>query len=284
MPPTTLIHDCKQFAAAITAVGGVVPDTLGHILSAHTLLSSPGRAQRPEDAILDAALDGSLTAAKLDKLLPAAATAHAANIYRQELARNSEHVLLGAWHRALKAGAADQILDSVRDRFQAAAEAIAKARSLFNHESSPEHVLASGEPGTIEAWQQLDGHLRIVSKIGAIAAQFGPRLGNFPQITEFAAGENFRLTDAAIMATAGPLVTDSALFQRPDQGHRTSPWARCTLKLHTIAEAQARYNEWAAEEHDRIHSGPRGGWIDQNGKVHEHPKPTNPYAPVKVST
>jgi hypothetical protein len=277
MPPTTLIHDAKQFAAAITAAGGAVPDTLANLLSSYELLSSPAATQRPEDAIMDAALDGSLTAAKLDKLLPVAATAHMANTYRQELARSAEHTLVGQFHRAVKAGGADAILDSLRPNFDRHAEAIAKARSLFNHESSPEHILASGESGTIEAWQQLDGHLRVVSKIGAIAAAFGPRVGSFPQIREYALGEGFRIDDRAVMCTDGLLVADSALFQRPDNGHRTSPWARTTLRLHSITEAQARYDQWAADEFDRVHSGPQQSWIDEHGQMHEMQRPENPF-------
>jgi hypothetical protein len=234
---------------------------------------------------MDAVLDGSLTAAKLAKLLPAAATARMVGQYRQELARDSEHILVGQWHRELAAGGAGQILDSLRPQFDKHAAAIAHARSLFTAESTPEHVLASGEPGTIEAWQSLDGHLRVVAKIGAIASQFGCRpTAQFPQIVEFVAADTFRITDAAVMCTAGNLVTDSALFGQPDQGHRTSPWARTTLKLHTIDEARERYRQWASAEWERIHSGPRGGWIDEHGKMHEHPKPANPYAPVEVST
>jgi hypothetical protein len=284
MPPTTLIHDCKQFAAAITSVGGVVPNVLGHLLSSYEVLASPGRADAPEMAIMDAALDGSLDEKTLAKLAPAAASAAMTNTYVRELARTSEHTLVGQWHRQLAHGGCDAILDSVRGSFDEHAEAIAVARSLINPESTAEHVIESGQPELVTAWQQLDGHLRVVAKIGAIAAAFGPRLGNFPQIREYAAGENFRLDDRAIMCCAGLLATDSAAFSGPDRGHRTSPWARCTLKLHTIDEARDRYRQWAAAEWERLHSGPRAGWVDEQGKVHEHPKPTNPYAPVKVST
>jgi hypothetical protein len=219
----------------------------------------------------------------LAKLLGPAATAARDNQYRLELAKNSEHVLAGEWHRQLKASAADQILDSLRPQFERHAQAIAKARSLFNHESTPEQVLASGEPGTIEAWQTLDSHLKVVAKIGAIAAQFGCRPGaQFPQISEFVSGDTFRTADAALMCCDGNLVTDSAPFLQPDQGHRTSPWFRVPLRLHSVESATQRYNAWAAAEFDRIHSGPRGGWIGEDGQMHEDPVPENPYR-AKVS-
>jgi hypothetical protein len=222
-------------------------------------------------------LAGELTAEKLAKLAPVAASAAATASYLRGLADSSAHVLLGEWHRQVKAGAADEILDSLRKRFDENAAAIAKARSLIDPQSSAEAVIASGKPELVTAWQQLDGHIRAVTQIAAVASQFGLRLGGFPQITEYVMGEGGRLDDRAIMATDGSLVHDSALFQRPDQGHRTSPWFKTSLKLHSIAEARERYSAWAATEFDRVNSGPRGGWVDANGQVHQHPAPKNPY-------
>ena len=123
----------------------------------------------------------------------------------------------------------------------------------------------------------------MVTKIAAIASQFGCRpAAQFPQITEYHLAENGRISDWALMCCDGPLVADSALFGRPDQGHRTSPFFRTTLKLHSIADAQSKYDRFAADEFDKVHSGPRGGWVDGDGKVHEDPRPVNPYR-AKVS-
>ena len=47
------------------------------------------------------------------------------------------------------------------------------------------------------------------------------------------------------------LESDSAVFRRPDQGHRTSPWFKLPLRLHTTASAQARYDDWASGEWER---------------------------------
>jgi hypothetical protein len=55
-----------------------------------------------------------LTKKALDKLLTAAATAQIVKTYRGDLACRSEHVLVGAFHRQMEAGAADLILTSVR--------------------------------------------------------------------------------------------------------------------------------------------------------------------------
>ena len=56
------------------------------------------------------------------------------------------------------------------------------------------------------------------------------------------------LEDRAIFATDGSLESDCAVFRRPDQGHRVSPWFRLSLKLHSVESARASYNTWAASE------------------------------------
>ena len=165
----------------VDGIDGALPDPLQRLLAAHTLLSSPAATEAPERDLMTHCLDGSLTAAKLDKLLPAAATTAMVNAYRAQLAAGAEHTLVGEWHRQTESGGADQILDSLRPSFDKHAEAIAKARSLIDPESSAEHILAAAAPEMVEAWQTLDGHIRVISKIAAIASQFGPRLGGSPQ-------------------------------------------------------------------------------------------------------
>jgi hypothetical protein len=277
MAPTTSLSDCRRLANAVTSVGGIFPDALGHLLAAHALIAAHRVTEAPEAAIVDHALNGTLDQKALDKLLTAAATAQQIATYRGDLARRSEHVLVGEFHRQLAAGAADQILDSVREKFQAAADQITHARTLIPMQSSPEHILATAGDGALQAWRTLDEHIRIVDVIGTrIASAFGPRLGNFPQVTEFALGDGSRLEDRALMACAGDLVTDSSFFRQPGS-HRNSPWCRAELRLNSIGEARDRYNRWAAVEFDRIHSGPQESWIDDKGQAHERPRPENPY-------
>jgi hypothetical protein len=73
--------------------------------------------------------------------------------YRGDLARRSEHILVGQWHRQLESGCADEILDSVRPKFDKAAAAIEHARSVIPMESSPEHILATAGEGALQAWR-----------------------------------------------------------------------------------------------------------------------------------
>ena len=190
---------------------------------------------------------------------------------------------VGEWHRQLEAGAADLILDSVRGKYDKAAAAITHARALIPMQSSPEHILATAGDGALEAWRTLDEHIRVVDMIGTrIAAQFGCRLGQFPQVAEFANADGHKLEDRAIFCTAGALESDSSVFRQPGS-HRNSPWCRVELRLATVAEARDRYNAWAAAEFDRIHSGPVESWIDEQGNAHQKPRPKNPYA-VKEPT
>lgn len=277
MPPTTSLRDCKTLADTVLSVGGAVPDILANLLSAHALMASPRATEAPERDVLTHALDGTLDAETLDRLLSAAATAHTVNVYRQDLARRSEHVLVGEFHRQLAAGCADEILDSVRGKFDKEAAAISHARSLIPMQSSPEQILATAGNGALEAWRGLDEHLRVVDVIGTrIAAAFGPRLGNFPQVTELANADGHKLEDRALFCTAGDLVLDSSLFRKPGT-HRESPWCHTELKLHSVSEARARYRDWAASEWDRTHSGPQESWIDEHGHMHQKTKLRNPF-------
>ena len=225
-----------------------------------------------------------MDARTLEKLLPAAATAQLVDGYRRDLAGRAEHVLLGQVHRELDAGAADQILDGLRNSFNEHAQAISHARTLINPESTAENILQTGQPELVSAWQTLTGHLTIITRIAAVASQFGCRpTASFPQINEYV-GAGSSIDDRALMATSGDLVTDSALFGRPDSGHRASPWFRTSLKLNSIAEARARHDQWAADRWDGQHSGPQESWIDEHGQAHQKPRPRNPYRPKVAAT
>jgi hypothetical protein len=152
----------------------------------------------------------------------------------------------------------------------------------INSESSLEHLVATAEPGLIAAWNALNGHIRAITQIAGVASQFGCRPGAmFPQVKVFAQGDAHLIDDRALMTTTGGLVGDSAMFMRPDAGHRSSPFFRTGLKLHTIAEAQARHDEWASHEHDRLHRDrPRSGHIDEGGVVVYDEPPKNPFPEI----
>jgi hypothetical protein len=240
-------------------------------------------ATDPAKAIMASALAGELTEQRPGDLITEAAQKQLVANYTQELRARSEPMFVQQFHRALADGGADELLDSLRPSFDKAFEKIAAAMSLIAPSGSAEQFLASAKPAALAAWQGLDGHLAQIEAIGRIAAQFGPRTGDFPMVSEYALADNYRLDDRAVIATDGPLEADSAIFRQPDQGHRTSPWCRLPLRLHTVDSAQARYNEWAASEWDRQHAGPTGSWIDDDGEAHELPRPVNPYRATKLA-
>ena len=109
MAPTTNFADCQRFAAAVSAAGGELPDVLRHLLSAYELLSRPAATAQAEAPIMDAALSGRLDQKMLAKLAEPAALASLTDAYIKDLAARSSFVLLGEWHRQVKAGGADAV-------------------------------------------------------------------------------------------------------------------------------------------------------------------------------
>ncbi len=234
---------------------------------------------------MDAVLDGSLDAEKLAKLLPAAASAAVVNQYARDLARESEHVLVGEFHRALKRdGCIDSILDSLRPKFDKHAAAIEHARDLIDPELSVEQILENGAPELVAVWQGLKAHIVAVSAIGDVARMFGPRLGLFPAIIEYPLAEGFRVDDRALFCVGGhDLALDSAPFLVPDSPHRGSAWFRVPLRLNTLEQARDRYRQFASDQWERVNSSPPEMWLDEKtGKTAPVRRPTNPYADAAV--
>ena len=252
-------------------------------MAAAHLLNTQSAASDTAKSIVAAAADGTLTEKRLNTLIDEAAQQQSRANYVGELRARSERLFVNAFHQALADGAADQLIDSLRPAWDGAAEAIGAARALINAESSADQILASAQPSVITAWQGLDEHLAVIGKIAAIASQFGPRLGQFPLIKEFANADGFRLEDRAIFATDGGLEVDSGVFRRPDQGTAHHRGSRLPLRLHTVASARERYREWAAAQWEQTHSGPQESFIGEDGKMHEKPRPANPFQP-KVTT
>ena len=117
-----------------------------------------------------------------------------------------------------------------------------------------------------------------ITAIAAVASQFGSQPdGHLPPDQGIHPRACSPARRPGLDVLRGGLLADSSLFRRPDIGHRTSPFFQTTLKLHTIASAQARHDAWAADEHDRIHDRPRSGRILEGGEVEYDKIPANPF-------
>lgn len=207
--------ECEQFAKAVSAASGAIPKPLANIfpLTGAALIEAHSPAQAPEGAIVEAVCDGTLTETTLAILIESAAHDQQIATYRAELRNNSQPMFVTAFFTALQNGAADEILSSLRDRHDVAAQEIEKARDLLPSIDTPVEVfMHSAKPGAIDAWQKLDGHIAVIASIAAIAAQFGPRLGKWPLVTEYSLGDGFRLDDRALFCADGELVADSHPF------------------------------------------------------------------------
>jgi hypothetical protein len=279
MPATTSLRDCSALVTATQEAGGKVPKVLTNILAGAALLNTHSTVSDPARAIVAASTDGTLTAEKLGELVTEAARAQVVNTYIGELRQRSERMFTEEFHRALREGACDELLNSLRPAWDGHAAAIAEARSEINSESTAEHILASGSPRLVECWQQLPEHLDALNQIAAVARQFGPRLGNFPMIREYANSDGFRLEDSAIWCACGGLEAESAAFRRPGT-HRSSPLFNVTLRLNTLEQAAERYRQWASAQWESQQAGSAGpgGYIDEHGDYHEFDRPTNPFA------
>ena len=278
MPATASLRDCSALVTATEEAGGQVPEVLTNILAGAHLLNTRPAPVDPARTIVAAAVDGSLTAEKLDELLVTAAGQQSVAGYACEVRQRSERLITEAFHKALREGACDELLNTLRPIWDEHAAAVGEARSEINSESSAEHILASGSPKLVECWRQLPTHLAALNKIAAVARQFGPRIGSFPLIAEYANADGFRLEDSAIWCADGSLETDSAAFRRPGTQPRQHPLFNVTLKLHSVSSAESRYKSWAAAQWEQQNSGPVQSWIDDEGHAHEFPRPVNPYA------
>lgn len=286
MPATASLTDIRRFADNITQAGGTVPPPLANLLASAELLMTPGATEDPLRPILDQALAGRLDQKRLDTMLADAARVQQIANYKQDLRQRGERAVVERWHQALKDGCADDILDSLRPVFDEHAQAISRTRSVINPESTLEHIVASAQPGDgmIEAWQQLDGHLAAISKIGAVASQFGCRpTAQFPLITEYP-GDNFRTDDRALYCANDPsLETDSAPFLRTEEGHRKSAWFAVPLRLATVAQAAERYRAWCEGQWEKGHPNPVIQHQRPDGSVGEITL-KNPFAAKELAT
>jgi hypothetical protein len=265
------MRTAQNLLSALEGVKVTAPKTLQNIVDGFDLLGptiQPAAAD-PADAILEAAMAGKLTPKTLDELLTAAAAQATTNNFRQAFRQRAERSFVRQFHTALLDGAADQVLDGLRPQFDAVAAELVAARDAVDLQATPERLLnVTATPEEQAAWGRLPELVRQISRIGAIAAAFGPH-------AELAVVDNLTKNDSllnlgwcndhALMCTEGDIATMSGAFRQPNPHWQTSPWLRVTLKLATIDDAQDRYRQAAEEDFTarESHRSGRGTLTDQ---------------------
>lgn len=244
----------RDFINAVHAVGGTVPQSLSNLIAAaETLKAAPPAASDPAAAILAAAVSGELTEAKLGELVGIAAAEQAVVDYRAKVRDRAEPMLACRFADELADGAADDILDSLRERFDAAAEVITIGATSIDLDQDLESFLDSALPEQLVAYQSLKPATDTVAEIIDFAGRyFGCRF----------TGEGYSVLRRPTSRYAGwvfnedvfTTAPESALNARIDDsgfrpsGLRFSPWLRANLRLNTIAEAQQLLDDWDAAQ------------------------------------
>jgi len=281
------MRSAQGLLSALEGIKVAPPKVLQNIVDGFDLLGGTIQAVTadPANAILAAAVDGKLTPKSLDELLTAAAAETATNNYRQEFRLKAERRFAQQFQAALIEGAADQVLDGLRPQFDGVAAELTAARDLVDQDTPARLLDVSASAEEQDAWRRLPELVRQISRLGAVAAAFGPA-ADLPVIDDLTQHDTLlRLAwvDArALMCTEGNIVTASKTFRLPDAHWQTSPWLRVNLKLATIAEAQERYraaaeDDFAARESHRSGRGTltadRGFVADTRANPHALPEP-----------
>ena len=280
-------HDTMRHAqgllSALEGIKVTPPKVLQNIVNGFDLLGAPIQAvpADPANAILAAAADGKLTAKSLDELLTAAAAETATNNYRQEFRLKAERKFARGFHAALLDGAADQILDGLRPQFEGVAAELTTARDLVDQDTPARLLDVSASAEEQDAWRRLPELVRQISRLGAIAAAFGPTadLAVIDDLTDNDAMLRLGWIDnRALMCCEGDIVGASRTFRQPDVHWQNSAWLRVSPKMATITEAQEALRElaegdWAGRESQRAG---RGTLTAEHGFVPD--TRTNPHA------
>jgi hypothetical protein len=284
-------HDSMRHAqallAALEGVNVSPPKTLQNIVDGFELLGAPIQAATadPANAILAAAVDGKLTPKSLDELLAKAAAETATISYRQAFRLKAERKFALRFQAALIDGAADEVLNGLRPQFEAVAAELTKARDLVDQDTPARLLDVSASAEEQDAWRRLPDLVRQISRLGAIAAAFGPH-ADLAVIDDLTGNDALLqlgwIDNRALMCTEGNIVGASNTFRRPNPNWQASAWLRVNARLATIAEAQEALRElaegdWAGRESQRAGRGTltadRGFVPDTRTNPHALPEP-----------
>jgi hypothetical protein len=286
---TVSYADVTRLLSAIAELDVTPPRALTEVVAAHEKLTAAlsSVVTNPVKMLVTAALDGHAGAEKVDRLLERAALARLVAEERRGLDQRVEPALVEELGRRLDAGAADEVLDLIRPRFDAAAATLQSAQAI----GIPDDMAAfieTASPDQLRAWQSVKPAVTALNTVAAVASAFGPT-GPFPVVTDprtvspiISCGW---LHSVGVMCCSSDLQASCAAFQRPNplDDVRSSPWLRVTPHLHSVDSAAERVRLWAERAWaDEVSQRPRGGRL-VGGEVVRDPMPKNPFTLEEVS-
>ncbi|BBY52942.1 hypothetical protein H7J07_16720 [Mycobacterium koreense] len=263
-----------------------VPTALTRLVDAvRTIARTPATPNTdPLAALVDAVTDGTLTDTSLTKLIDAAALDQTRVNFRNELGRRAESAFMARFHRELRDGAADAILDAARPKFDAAIKGIASAAERIDPGVSADQFLATADAAGLKLWQGLNADVTTANSIAQLAALFAP--GGSAELIKRPGGPSLGelanwIHPRAVMCSTSDidLFKASELFHKRDGQHRQSVWFRLTdtAQLNTIDAARERFRAWAEHTFDAHQAAAPKHYRSVDGELIEREPQPNPY-------
>ncbi|MDO2976025.1 hypothetical protein P5V62_16735 [Mycobacteroides abscessus subsp. massiliense] len=181
------IGEIRRLRDEVIALGGKCPKSLADLIDAHDLIAqSQGTvplAGSEFGPVFDAAVAGKLTPKRLDDLTTAAAGERVRSQFRADLRNAFGSEIVRRTGILLVNGGADEIIDSLRPAFTAAAAVIEHSLSLVDLDQDYPEFVHSASVDQLEAIQKIDAASIVTGDILALVAnKFGPRSHLFPLI------------------------------------------------------------------------------------------------------
>lgn len=272
-PHAARIALVEKLRHEVTELGGTIPEAITNLVDAQLIIQG-GRGTAPRsgvDEVLDAAESGSFTAAKAEELIVGASSRQQQYQFRRDLAASMEPAVMTRIGRLLVQGGADEIIDSLRPAFHAAASTLDECLQLVDLSSDySTFVNETKSPDALFAFQRIREAAETTGRIlTLVSGQFGPRSHYFPVLTAIHGGdigEEFSAIPDAIVWTADPNLGVSGFISEA-RGYRTYSDAmysqrtikpqnmgmraqfgehvRSGLRLNTTSEARELLRAWA---------------------------------------
>ncbi|MEV0105552.1 hypothetical protein AB0H42_04300 [Nocardia sp. NPDC050799] len=250
---------CTELCTRTTELGGTVPAELRRLLDTHAAV----RAWQPAataDHLARAITDGSFTAKNAGEYLDTELARPTTE--PREIRGKAETIILRTFATAVRNGAGDAIVESVRPVFDKAKAGVVDASAWITPSTTAEQVIEFG-PDALQAWYDLGHHHRTLEQVNGLVALFLDafrlvarqpfmRHGSAPRAAFYVRDETVNLDSAA-----------EALAPENNTG-RGGRWLRLLtasdLTLNTptraaeiIAAQQAEYERLQREEYDASH-------------------------------